>query len=133
MKKHMTLILRGHHLLCLKGYQGYGYDEDFVKNMSVINNLRKNEDTNIIIVNKPDDICKICPNLKNNICENQSQNKRIIKKDNEVLSKLESKRIYNSKELFEEIDFLFNTKKSVDKICLKCNWHNKCLFYQKLE
>ncbi|MCQ2964224.1 MAG: DUF1284 domain-containing protein [archaeon] len=129
----MPLILRGHHLLCLKGYQGYGYDEDFVKNMSVINNLRKNENTNIVVVDKPDDICKFCPNLKNNICENQSQNKRIIKKDNEVLSKLDPKKIYNSKELFEEIDFLFNTKKVVDKICLECNWHSKCLFYQNLE
>ena len=128
----MTLILRGHHLLCLKGFQGYGYSEDFVKNMINVNNLRKNKNTDIVLVDNPDDICKACPNLKNNIYKNKSQNEKIIMMDNEVLSKLNSKKIYNSKELFEKIDFLFNTKESVDKICPKCNWQEKCLFYQKL-
>ncbi|MBQ9159816.1 MAG: DUF1284 domain-containing protein [Methanobrevibacter sp.] len=128
----MKLILRGHHLLCLKGFQGYGYDEDFTENMSDINSKRKLKNTTVLITNTPDDICKACPNLKNDLCENTAQNERIISMDNEVLTKLDISKGYNSIELFEKIDEIFDSKESVSKICFNCMWHDKCLFYQKL-
>lgn len=128
----MKLILRGHHLLCLKGFQGFGYDEKFVENMTEVNDLRKSENTKIKLTSSPDDICKACPNLKNSICENASQNSRIVSMDNEVLKKLDSGREYDALELFEKIDSIFNSKESVSEICFNCMWHEKCLFYQKL-
>ncbi|MBR1610023.1 MAG: DUF1284 domain-containing protein [Methanobrevibacter sp.] len=128
----MKLILRGHHLLCLKGFQGYGYAEDFTENMSDINSKRKLKNTTVLITNTPDDICKACPNLKNDLCENTAQNERIISMDNEVLTKLDISKGYNSIELFEKIDEIFDSKESVSKICFNCMWHDKCLFYQKL-
>lgn len=128
----MKLILRGHHLLCLKGFQGYGYDENFTKNMTDVNSKRKLPETVIKLINSPDDICKACPNLKNNICENESQNDRIVLMDKQVLKKLDSSKEYNSVELFKRIDHIFNTKESVCEICFNCVWHEKCLFYQKI-
>ncbi|MGN0177453.1 DUF1284 domain-containing protein [Methanobrevibacter sp.] len=127
----MKLILRGHHLLCLKGFQGYGYDEKFTKNLTNVNLKRKSPDTIIQLTNTPDDICKDCPNLKNNVCIDKIQNERIVFMDNEVLKHLDKKE-YNSVELFEEINTIFNTKESISEICFKCMWHEKCLFYQKL-
>ena len=79
----MKIKLRGHHLLCLQGFQGYGYNDSFVKNMTYINNLRKSENTTITITNKADYICRCCPNLKNDLCGNEKQNAEIIKMDNE--------------------------------------------------
>ncbi len=128
----MKLILRGHHLLCLKGFQGYGYDDDFVKNMIGINTKRKENTTTVTLTNSPDDICKACPNLKNNLCENENQNRRIVEMDNEVLKKFDISKEYNALELFEKVDLIFNSKESVSKICFNCMWHEKCLFYQKL-
>ena len=128
----MKLILRGHHLLCLKGFQGYGYDDDFVKNMTEINDKRKQKTTNIKLTDSKDDICSSCPNLKNNLCENEEQNKKIVDMDNEVLKKLDFLKEHNAVELFKKIDTLFNTKESVSKICFNCIWREKCLFYQKL-
>lgn len=128
----MKLILRGHHLLCLKGFQGYGYDENFINNMCDVNSKRKLENTTIMLTNTPDDICKACPNLKNDLCENNDQNEKIINMDNEVLKKLETSKEYNSIELFKKIDDIFDTKESVSKICFDCMWHEKCLFYQNL-
>nr|WP_294998131.1 DUF1284 domain-containing protein [uncultured Methanobrevibacter sp.] len=128
----MKLILRGHHLLCLKGFQGYGYDENFTKNMTKVNSLRKRDTTIISLTNQPDDICKNCPNLKNDICETSLQNKKITCMDNEVLKKLDSNKEYKSVELFKKIDEIFSTKESVEKICFECKWSEKCLFYQKL-
>ena len=128
----MKLTLRGHHLLCLKGFQGYGYSEDFTKNMTEINYLRKQNSTTISITNSSDEIWKSCPNLKKGICENIEQNERIIEMDNQVLNKIDSAVEYNATELFEKTDLIFNSKESVSKICSKCIWHDKCLFYQKL-
>ena len=128
----MKLILRGHHLLCLKGFQGYGYDKDFVKNMTDINTKRKHDTTTIKLTNSSDDICKNCPKLESNLCENENQNKRIVEMDNEVLRNLNVSKEYNAVELFKKVDSIFNTKESVSKICSNCMWHEKCLFYQKL-
>jgi hypothetical protein len=128
----MKLILRGHHLLCLKGFQGYGYDDNFVENMTEVNSKRKMNTTTISLTNSPDDICKACPNLKDDLCEDEHQNSRIISMDNEVLKKFNISREYNAVELFDKINELFDCEESVSKICFNCKWHEECLFYQKL-
>ena len=129
----MRIKLRVHHLLCLLGFQGYGYSEDFVFNMTQINEKRKSKDCIITLTNEADDICSSCPNLKDNICENEKQNEIIVKMDNEILSHFDSKRKYNSLELFKEVSLKFNTLKSVENVCSNCKWENECLFYKKLE
>lgn len=128
----MKLQLRGHHLLCLKGFQGYGYDEDFTRNMTEINSLRKSKNTTVTLLNSPDDICKACPNLNDGICKDEQQNRRIVAMDNEVLKKLDGSKEYDCAELFEMIDEIFTSRQSVSEICSNCMWHDKCLFYQKL-
>ena len=52
--------------------------------------------------------------------------------DREVLKKFDPTKEYNSIELFDRIDEIFNTAESVSKICFDCKWSDKCLFYQKL-
>ena len=129
----MKLTLRGHHLLCLKGFQGYGYSDDFVENMTEINDLRKKPDTTVTLTDTPDDICRSCPKLKDGICENTSQNQRIREMDRNVLHHLNSSEEYNSTELFEKVDEIFNSKEDVRYICFKCMWHEECLFYGNLK
>ena len=128
----MKLLLRGHHLLCLKGFQGYGYDENFTENMTYINSKKDHPSTVISLTNHADDICSACPNLKNGICENTQKNNKIVAMDNEVLKHLDSTKEYNSPELFNKIDEIFTTEESVSEICFNCKWSEKCLFYQKL-
>ena len=128
----MKLKLRGHHLLCLKGFQGYGYDEGFVENMTHINAERKLPQTTVSLCESADDICSACPNLIDGICEDTNQNDRIVSMDREVLKKLNVTKEYDSIELFDKIDEIFSTKESVSKICFDCKWSEKCLFYQKL-
>ena len=125
--------LRGHHLLCILGFQGYGYSEDFVLNMARINELRKSDKTTIKLINRPDDICSACPNLKNDLCENEMQNETIVKMDEEVLSEFDINKEYNAIDLFNEVILKFNTLKSVENICNDCKWAEKCLFYKKLK
>ena len=128
----MKLTLRGHHLLCLKGFQGYGYDKNFIKNMTKVNSTRKLNTTTVSLTATSDDLCAYCPNLKDDMCENKIHDEIIRKMDMEVLKKLDSSREYDSVELFEKIDEIFNTKESVCEICFNCIWSEKCLFYQKI-
>ncbi|WP_407410541.1 DUF1284 domain-containing protein [Methanobrevibacter sp.] len=128
----MKLVLRGHHLLCLKGFQGYGYSEEFTHNMTEINKLRKSENTTVTLTNTPDDICKACPKLNDNMCQDRKHNSIIVGMDNEVLKKFDTSKEYNAPELFDKIDSIFNSRESVREICFECMWHEECLFYQKL-
>ena len=118
--------------MCLQGFQGYGYDEAFVKNMTEINRMRKSANTTVSLTDSADDICKSCPNLKENLCGNQKQNERIISMDREVLSKLDTAMEYDAQDLFENVEKIFNSKESLSKICSECIWHKECLFFQNL-
>lgn len=128
----MKLILRGHHLLCLQGFQGYGYDESFVENMTEVNRIRKLANTTVSLTDSSDDICKLCPNLKEGLCKNQKQNETIKSMDKKVLSKLDPEKEYYAMDLFKKVKTIFNSKESVSEICSKCMWHKECLFYQNI-
>lgn len=66
----MTIRLRGHHLLCLLGYRGMGYSDDFCVNMTAIyEKLRSEPETDVEIIIGPDDVCKAYPPDKTNHCE----------------------------------------------------------------
>lgn len=128
----MKLKLRGHHLLCLKGFQGYGYSNEFIENMTQVNFKRKMKCTKLTLSCEPDELCRYCPNLRKGLCKDEEHDKVIRKMDEEVLKKIDPEEEYNSVELFKKINDLFNTKESVSEICFNCMWHDKCLFYQKL-
>ena len=66
----MTIRLRGHHLLCLLGYRGMGYSDDFCVNMTAIyETLRTQPHTEIEIITGPDDVCRAYPPDKAYHCE----------------------------------------------------------------
>ena len=59
----MEITLRAHHILCIQGFRGKGYSEDFVSNMKeIIKHIESNKDMQIKIMNSPDYICLSCPN-----------------------------------------------------------------------
>ncbi len=54
--------LRGHHLLCVLGFQGKGYSPGFVENMTrLVDELRSGRDVDLEIGYRHDDICAPCP------------------------------------------------------------------------
>ncbi|MDR0913178.1 MAG: DUF1284 domain-containing protein [Methanobrevibacter sp.] len=148
--KDNVIKLRGHHILCIQGFQGYGYDENFTENLKkIVNSI---ENFKIQIVNANDDVCEKCPYLKDEKClmnlnhfknneTNNNQDK--IKKSNEIIKKMDQKVINNMNlkinsyytyiDLKNRINETFKTKKSLEAICLNCKWENECLFIQSKE
>ena len=81
--------------------------------MTEVNHARKRENTRITLTNTPDDICRCCPNLKDDICENCKQNERIVHMDNEVLSEKDwtHLRTMIAIDLFKKVENIFNSKR----------------------
>lgn len=81
----MAIRLRGHHLFCLLGYRGKGYSDGFCANMTEIyETLRQKPDTEIEIIEGPDEICRAFPDDQPSHCLNAS----VFRKDRAILAKL---------------------------------------------
>lgn len=77
--------LRGHHLLCLPGYRGMGYSLEYAANMTQLHQtLRTNPETEILLVEGPDDLCGKFPDSQTGHCEDLN----IHERDAAVLQKL---------------------------------------------
>ncbi len=62
-----AINLRGHHLVCLHFFEGEGYAPEYRENIREI--LRRAEaGENMEVASGADDVCRICPNLKGEIC-----------------------------------------------------------------
>jgi len=142
-EKDNIIELRAHHLLCLQGYQGYGYDMKFKENLEEKLNALKNNNTKVILTSSPDDLCKKCPKLRENICIGDSKslndslenNEKIVKMDLAILKEinLETNKEYLFKSLIKIVNNVFLNRRDLKNICKYCSWTDKCLWYQSRE
>ncbi|MDD3223551.1 MAG: DUF1284 domain-containing protein [Clostridium sp.] len=125
--------LRAHHFLCMQGFQGYGYNEGFTKNMDkIIKYIHKNKSLEVEIIDSCDDICEKCRNNIDGKCKDFVE---IGDMDKNVLEKLqlESEGIYKASHIFKLVNEKIGSVKEAKKICGTCSWHEKCLWYMKLK
>lgn len=77
--------LRGHHLLCLQGFRGYGYSETFTRELAaIVAALVADPETLVTVVAGPDAVCAHCPAPDNHHC----RTRRTELRDQRVLSRL---------------------------------------------
>lgn len=132
LNNHNTIKLRPHHLLCTQGYNGKGYSDDFVKNMTAITaELRGDAYVVVDIVFCTDDICNKCPKmLGEDLCETNEKVKLIDQKITEYFG-IEAKK-YVYKDIIQKINTKM-TEAMMDDICGNCEWYpvsacrEKCL------
>jgi len=122
MKHNITnnIVLRPHHLQCLKYYVGNGYSKSFVENMNNVVNLLKTSHY-ITLKCELDDVCKTCPNKKDNKCITQD---KVIRYDRLILEKLNLKE--NETYDLSTINEIVKNNNLLD-VCNDCEWHSLCL------
>lgn len=111
--------LRGHHIFCTTLFEGYGYSEDFAKNMR--KTIDKFEDTEMKLVQNFDDICKACPHKgEDNFCKNGMEN--VLLRDKNALTTLGIKNgdTFSKKELFNKLKQV--DEKGFNSVCHHCQW-----------
>ncbi len=114
--------IRYHHLLCMNYFKGYGYSEEFTKNMyKIIDNLKKENKLKLTL--KDDDICASCPNLINGVCVDQI---KVLKYDQKVKDLID---IEENIELeYDKINgfVIQNILPIRENICEDCKWKDLC-------
>ncbi len=85
-----SLEIRAHHLLCLLGFRGLGYSQEFIKKMGkVAKDLHSNSTFPITVFAECDVICASCPHNKGNKCRKKVDSESKTKaRDLEVLRRL---------------------------------------------
>ncbi|MFD3158397.1 DUF1284 domain-containing protein [Haloimpatiens sp. FM7330] len=129
--ENRTLYIRPHHMLCMQGFQGYGYDSDFAKNMKkIIEIIKKDTNIDIEIIEGCDDICKKCPNNINNVCIDKV---KVNKIDSRVMEKLKMHigTTLKSKEIFQFANDKLKNFPEANYVCGNCSWKKVCLWFKE--
>lgn len=115
------LILRPHHLFCIKWFVGNGYSPEFTKNMyKIIEKLNKPQSQAIITLDS-DDICLKCPNMTpNKIC---TAYEKVSCMDSKIIKyfSLSLGKPYKYSYLHNKIE-LSLTDKIIKEVCQDCQW-----------
>lgn len=119
-----TIVLRGHHLLCIHGFKGMGYNKPFVHNMAEIVSAIRQGDVTLIPTATVDSICSACPNLGDGACAAKPDSEvRIQGHDRRVLEHLgvTPGQALSVKELFQ-ITRERVRPDDLDQLCATCPW-----------
>lgn len=119
------LEIRAHHLLCLLGFRGLGYSQEFIEKMGKIaQDLHSNSTFPITLLAECDVICASCPHNKGNKCRKKANSESKVKaKDLEVLRRLgfEVKAQMPAAEAWTRIRERL-TSRDIAEICRRCQW-----------
>mgnify|MGYP000951224147 CR=1 FL=1 len=124
-----VIKIRAHHLLCMQGFQGYGYSQGFQRNLEeIINYLESNPYSSLKLVADTDVICLKCPHLEDGHCDRYSY-PAIRDMDLKVLEKLDLE-----VGVIEPVQKLLSQVKAwnihdLREVCGECSWKDKCLLY----
>ena len=119
------LEIRPHHLLCLLGFHGLGYSDEFVANMrKVRNKLTTNSTLPIVLVVGADAICASCPHNSEGRCLKRADSEAKVRTmDSEVLRILgfQAQAEMPVAEAWEKIRDRFTPENMAD-VCHDCEW-----------
>jgi len=127
------LRIRAHHFLCMQGFQGYGYNEEFAENMrAVLFEINSAAEQEAEVVSCCDVFCSACPYNEDASCRKTRGAAKTM--DRTVLKKLDMEE--GTKMRVGDILHLVNTKmKSVSDVCGVCGlceWQEECLWFKRL-
>ena len=100
-------------MLCIQGFQGYGYSSDFASNLGKVKKLLYEDDPNVAIITDIDDICALCPNYSMGRCKEFGS--EVIGMDKKVLeiTGIENGTIITFKEAIGKINDAFRGNEKV--------------------
>ncbi|NOZ02297.1 MAG: DUF1284 domain-containing protein [Deltaproteobacteria bacterium] len=124
--------LRPHHLFCVQGYKGTDTEDDYLVNLRwIADRVWQEPYTPVEVVDGPDDVCAMCPHLKDGLC--------LWKEAGEDVVRAHDAALFSALGLADgqttsiaEIRVKLQTDPAVDaavrKQCAGCPWLDNCAF-----
>lgn len=123
-----TLKLRPHHIFCDRflPLDGLIRGAEFIRTVNKIKELTQDgSDLMIIVTEGPDQVCKSCPDFKNDRCENPFGNEEAVRKwDSKVLKGLDIS--YGQEITVRALLELISRKAPLDFCQTRCPWKTVC-------
>lgn len=120
------LRIRGHHLLCILGFRGRGYDSAFVENMGRVEQaIRSRPELQLTVRVSCDDICAACPHAQDGMCQKHNGAEEATREmDRAVLSRLELKSgdTLTVREAYDRVLERIGVEDIVENLCTECEW-----------
>jgi hypothetical protein len=133
MSDNDVIRLRAHHLLCLQGFQGYGYTKEFIKNLQeIFTRFDSDPDLVIEIITECDDVCTECPYIKDGVCSKEPDSASKMKDmDVRVLKMIKVEEGYRgtADEFIKLVNENLKDINQIQPICGDCEWKKDCLWY----
>lgn len=119
------LNIRPHHLLCILGFRGLGYNEEFISTMGkVVGKLRSDPTFPMSLVVGCDAICAACPHNKEGKCLKRVDSEvKVMSLDLKMLPKLgfEVGAQVSAGEAWQRIKERI-TSEDMAELCRDCEW-----------
>lgn len=115
------MLLRPHHALCIRFFEGKGYSEDFVRHMYGIIARLQQENPTVTLHEDCDCICEGCPNNTDGVCADDEKVRAI---DERVLDFLQYKAGDKVRwsDLYEKANEEIIGCGKLKKACQNCQW-----------
>ena len=122
--------LRPHHVLCINGFVGKGYNKEFIDNMQKIVDRIIKDGEKINIIFSTDDICSKCPYMKSeNLCCSQQKVELYDKRTANTLNLREKEYTFNQiKKLIKKLD-----SAKLKFICGDCSWFESGICRERMK
>lgn len=137
MAMNIPIKIRSHHLLCMQGFQGYGYNDSFAVHLKgIIEQFEANPDMLIQVVDYCDEICKGCPHQMGHRCnKDDDADYRIKTMDIDILkcSGIHPDSVSTIREMKCQINNTFKKQEQLVAICRDCQWTKQCIWYLSLK
>lgn len=119
------IILRPHHLLCIRMFTGKGYDDRSVLQMRYVIAKFDDPESSVRLLTGCDEICKGCPHVKNGVCD---FNASVVKKDRATLEYLglAEGEIRSSSLLRSLVEDRLSVLRDIEEVCGVCEWSTLC-------
>lgn len=119
------ILLRPHHGMCIRFFEGKGYSDEFTAHMEVTMEKLQEKDCRIVLVEKEDEICQKCPNFLEDGCRTKEKVKRYDRNVME-LTGLQAGEKMTFSQLQEQITAKITGPRKMGDICGDCVWAHIC-------
>lgn len=120
------LLLRPHHALCIRFFEGKGYSREFIRHMADVIETIGRDDPAITLVDGCDILCSECPHNTGGVCDHDKKVQGIDQRALELTG-------LSIGDVLPRHDLLLRAYDSIIKagrlkeVCRDCQWLSICI------